>query len=202
MSKLYFVIDTEQYAGSFVRELCAWVTGMTGECEVGKTSAERALEQEPELEELLDDVVGQEPDEHGCYRPCVIWTTPGWFNNGHGGHFREDPANDEAALAARDKSVRDYAENTIRRCYEDKDYGNKQADAYLAENLGKPLMRCGAYQSVAIVVNDRPEQAIIDLLKRRALSWDGVTRMGPGHKPTITGFRLVTVREIHEEEAL
>ena len=31
-----FIIDTDQYAGNFERELCAWTTGQIGECEVGK----------------------------------------------------------------------------------------------------------------------------------------------------------------------
>ncbi len=34
-----FVIDTDTYAGSFEREICAYVTGQIGECEVGKEEA-------------------------------------------------------------------------------------------------------------------------------------------------------------------
>jgi hypothetical protein len=31
-----FIIDTEQYAGNFEREMCAYCTGILGDCEVGE----------------------------------------------------------------------------------------------------------------------------------------------------------------------
>ncbi len=31
-----FVIDTDTYAGNFEREMCAYVTGQIGECEVSR----------------------------------------------------------------------------------------------------------------------------------------------------------------------
>lgn len=94
---LYFVIDTEQYAGNFERELTAYVTGHVGECGVGKKQAaqffkELAIEDPDEVdaEDYWDDLIGTEGDEHACYRPCKIYPTPGWFNNGKGKHFRKD----------------------------------------------------------------------------------------------------------------
>lgn len=34
-SKYILVADTNQYAGNFERELCAYITGQYGECSVG-----------------------------------------------------------------------------------------------------------------------------------------------------------------------
>jgi len=35
-----FIIDTDQYAGNFEREMCAYLTGTVGECGVGDEFAE------------------------------------------------------------------------------------------------------------------------------------------------------------------
>jgi hypothetical protein len=39
-----FVVDTEEYAGNFEREMCAYATGMTGECGVGYEGAKQYAE--------------------------------------------------------------------------------------------------------------------------------------------------------------
>jgi len=91
---LYFVIDTDSFAGNYERPLCAFMTGQIGECGVGKSQQaifelETTVEQQEEMEELI----GTEPDDHGCCRPARIWPNPAWFNDGSGGHFRvDDPA--------------------------------------------------------------------------------------------------------------
>ena len=36
METKYFVVDTDTYAGNFEREMCAFMTGITGACGVGK----------------------------------------------------------------------------------------------------------------------------------------------------------------------
>jgi len=61
------VIDTDQYAGNFEREMCAFLTGHTGDCGVGDNYI---------TEDLDDDLFGNVisvPDEHGCYRPVSIY---------------------------------------------------------------------------------------------------------------------------------
>lgn len=86
-----FVIDTEQYSGNFERELCAYVTGRVGECEVGEEAAAQfKAEEAKELAMAFEDVVVSLPDDHGCFRPASIFPTPGWINNGNGKHLRED----------------------------------------------------------------------------------------------------------------
>lgn len=88
MSKEYkIVIDTENYAGSFEREMCAYVTGIFGECEVGQDLAE-FYSSEIKSFEWLESEVKKKPDEHGCHRPVSISPTPGWYNNGHGEYFK------------------------------------------------------------------------------------------------------------------
>jgi len=95
-----FVVDTEQYAGNFERQLCAFMTGAIGECGVGAEEVEQFNRdlQIPVGTDFADDDhpfsnVASRPDDHGCYRPCAIWPTPGWSNDGHGNEVRlEDDA--------------------------------------------------------------------------------------------------------------
>ena len=81
-----FVIDTDTYAGNFEREMCAYVTGQIGECEVGKENAEIAKQEIPEVVAKLEDLVELVPDEHGCARPVSIFPNPRYGNDGHGDH--------------------------------------------------------------------------------------------------------------------
>lgn len=60
------VIKTDAYAGNFERQLCAWLTGTIGMCEVGKNLIE------PDIEMMFEDTICQMPDDHGCYRPVSI----------------------------------------------------------------------------------------------------------------------------------
>ena len=82
-----FVIDTDKYAGNFEREICAYITGQIGECEVGKENAKLARQEIPDVVARLDELIDSVPDENGCHRPVSIFPTPGWFNNGMGGHY-------------------------------------------------------------------------------------------------------------------
>lgn len=84
-----FVVDTDHYAGNFERQMVAYVTGSLGECGVGRE--EQALfEEESGFPDLMDKMSHQ-PDDHGCFRPATIWTTPGRYNNGNGKHFDGEP---------------------------------------------------------------------------------------------------------------
>lgn len=82
--RFIFVIDTEQYAGNFGRAMCAYCTGQIGDCEVGDNYA--ALYREAESEEFEN--IEQRPDDHACRRPCAIYPTKGWHNDGKGEHSR------------------------------------------------------------------------------------------------------------------
>lgn len=82
-----FVIDTDSYAGNFERDMCAYVTGLYGDCSVGE---EIALSVQSELAGYEFDVESR-PDDKGCFRPASIYPTPGWSNNGNGKHTPKDP---------------------------------------------------------------------------------------------------------------
>mgnify|MGYP001618537458 CR=1 FL=1 len=72
-----FVIDTKDYAGNFERLLTAWITGVLGECGVGReerAAARAALS--PKVQKWYADHVVLCPDEHGCHRPTSIWQGP------------------------------------------------------------------------------------------------------------------------------
>lgn len=71
-SKSYsIVVETDSYAGNFEREMCAFMTGHIGECEVGLKEQELYLLKYDPIKEITD-----EADEHGCYRPVEIVCTP------------------------------------------------------------------------------------------------------------------------------
>lgn len=81
MSEEYtFIIDTDQYAGNFEREMCAYCTGMVGDCGVGDKEAEKFLEEfgQEKTDDMID-IIGQKADEHGVYRPTEICITPDYL---------------------------------------------------------------------------------------------------------------------------
>ena len=208
MPDFYFVIDTENYAGNFERQMCAYITGETGDCGVGREEADLFQEDEREgkdedYEPFDLDLVGSEPDDHGCFRPVKIYATPGWFNNGTGGHYREsEPGVMERAQSDYVASVRAYAE-TIRLRYTDKVAGNKLADAHLLENVGKAISKYPAYLSVAICLQREPTEEEITFFKNRARKFGADFKDYDKSAPlTITGFRLVTVRTVVESRAI
>lgn len=80
------VIDTNQYAGNFERELCAWVTGVVGDCAVGDHEKEQFLhdldgtkwtylpyEGASEKNSHFQDYLRFERDAHGCSRPVALY---------------------------------------------------------------------------------------------------------------------------------
>lgn len=87
--QVIFAIHTNQYSGIFEREMCAFITGLIGECGVGRDMAERF---EEDLGEAMVESFGKiisyvgDEDYSSCMRPCVIWPTPNRSNNGSGVH--------------------------------------------------------------------------------------------------------------------
>ncbi|KKL82030.1 hypothetical protein LCGC14_1988890, partial [marine sediment metagenome] len=86
-----FVIDTDQYAGNFEREMVAFMTGCVGECGVGDEYAEMYRDRFniDEDDDRHNEYIFSSPDDHGCHRPATTWPTPGWFNDGMGNMYRE-----------------------------------------------------------------------------------------------------------------
>jgi len=78
---LVVVFDTDDYAGNFERQMCAFLTGRVGECEVGQEIAELVA---PTLRHSAwyEEHVVEEPDDHGVWRPATAWPSPdGEFNS-------------------------------------------------------------------------------------------------------------------------
>lgn len=76
MAKLILiVVDTDSYTGNFERELCAYVTGQYGECEVGKNYAEIFSKDIEHIEWWNKNIVkrSEPPPEIECERPVEIY---------------------------------------------------------------------------------------------------------------------------------
>lgn len=199
-----FCIDTDQYAGNFERPMCAFMTGMIGECEVG---AEEANLYEEDGLEQLDTLVVAEPDDHGCHRPVAIQPTPGWFNAG--GESHRDGTTDDVLRRAVIKSLAEQADLN-RKVYADKNYGETRAleyDRKIEElNNGAPLTGYifpHAYNSVGIFMHRVPTAKEVALLKGRAHIY---AKSPTSHGSTewvdpfnIEGFRLVRRYTVDEE---
>jgi hypothetical protein len=63
------VIDTDQYAGNFGRNMTAFLVGKIGECRVGEELVEK-------LSVNFDNVIGVVSESNGCRRPTVICIEP------------------------------------------------------------------------------------------------------------------------------
>lgn len=142
-SSFTFIIDTENYAGNFERKMCAFCTGQIGECEVGENEADRFNE---EVEgNPFEDKVYSRPDDNGCRRPVAILETPGWFNNGFGGRFKE--GQEEESLIHRNEEYK------------------KNGKHEMCDTL---LQKYPAHLSVGIFFNEQPTEEELNLMMERA----------------------------------
>ena len=66
MKEYVIIVRTDSYAGNFERELCAHLTGIVGECEVGEEYADESIES------IFEDTVAHIPDDNGCRRPVSL----------------------------------------------------------------------------------------------------------------------------------
>ena len=99
-----FAIDTNEYSGNFEREMCAYLTGCVGECEVGEEYVDK------DISAIFSDIIEQCPDDHGCYRPCEIVK----YNEGSyqsvGIFFRSKPTDEQIEIMKK----RAYSFNQVR----------------------------------------------------------------------------------------
>lgn len=185
MSRFIFVVDTENYAGNFERQLTAYVTGVTGECGVGDEESALFQDEHPDRVEEFQNIVDQVPDENGCHRPTSIYPTPGWFNDGVGNEWREEQAGSPEVLAKYEETLRERGYilvPTLReRGYEDVE--EREPGHY------------PAYKSVAIYFHERPSQELVEFMIRRVRKFNEeatakkLSKYTPSCK--VTGYRLV-----------
>ncbi|MFA7219331.1 MAG: hypothetical protein WC119_02370 [Synergistaceae bacterium] len=170
------------------------------------------------------DKIIRNVSNEGCYRPCSIWETPGWFNDGYGNHFRdgeEDKAKESYRKCAimiktqeleRTKSivpVEDTEENRKRGAWtiDAIDAHIKWLENEIQELKGEIKLRLRPqFQSVAIFFNKCPSDKDIELMKKRAFEFAIDTTAYNRfyyEKPepaTIIGFRLLKVIPERYEE--
>lgn len=197
-----FVVDTTSYAGNFEREMCAAMTGRTGECEVGEEIAEAFDERFPNEADLFGDIIGSMADDRGTRRPVTIYPTPGLYNDGMGGEYTD---NDDPQMV-RDryiKSVEDYYQRLIDQAEKATAEGRgdwgpsiRSYKTNIASAKENGPRKCPAYHSVGIWFAKEPSTEIIAFMKERAEEYAREKSI------TITGYRLVEYKLVETERAV
>lgn len=189
-----FVVDTEDYAGNFEREMCGFMTGYFGDCGVGGEESDLFYEQMRIDRDInpFKEYILQQADEHGCARPVTVFPTEGWFNHGMGGHFQH--GQEEEAQKDHIEKITEYANK--HKLPDDDPFRKK------AFELAK-LTKFDATLSVAIFFSKKPTREHINLLMNRAKAF---VEQKPckdwadfkSYPRSITGFRLIEEKLVHE----
>lgn len=188
------IVDTNKYSGNFEREMCAFATAQLGECEVG---VEEIDENHPYASWWEEHVVQV---EDGCWRPVAISPTPGFINDGMGGHYKDTPENRELALAAAVQKMIAYKapqKAMIENRLQERNFQEENGrGAWTEEACLRTLKSCDesverirnnkavypAYQSIEIVVDTPPpgvvmmdfESRIYEFAKRNEIEILGI----------------------------
>jgi hypothetical protein len=145
-----------------------------------------------DLNNPFANLVVKKNDEHGCGRPTSLWDTPGWFNHGMGGHFKD--GQEEEALA-------DYR----KICLERAKTAHKN-DPNWTEKANGPLTKHYANLSVAIFFDKKPSEELCNLMINRAKAYVQEYRltqekyMSERMPSEIGGFRLLVEKMTQTEE--
>jgi hypothetical protein len=172
-----FVVDTDHYAGNFERPMTAYVTGNTGECEVGEEEAEMFKATVTiEIGERIDDIIESVPDDHGCCRPASIYPTPGFFNDGLGNEYPDA----------------DWGTDKVKEVY------NKAAKEHGLTDSAPG--RFPSYQSVAMFFSDKPEDDLLELMVNRTKEFcaNHMSFTKESDPIKVLGIRLVKEQVIEE----
>lgn len=90
-----FVIDTDSYAGNFERELCAWCTGILGDCGIGDEYADDFILDFPNEQSRFVYKLAKTSDENGVRRPVIILSDEDRKFNSVGILFCEQPSRED-----------------------------------------------------------------------------------------------------------
>ena len=66
MKEYLIIVRTDSYAGNFERELCAHLTGIVGDCEVGDDYVDE------NIESIFEGNIKTPPDDNGTRRPVSL----------------------------------------------------------------------------------------------------------------------------------
>lgn len=167
------IVDTDKYSGNFEREMCAFATAQIGECEVGAEEIDETHPYASWWETHIQQV------EDGCWRPVAISPTPGFINDGMGGHYRDTPENRKLANEAAVQKMIAYQapQKTMveKRLQERKFEEENGRGAWTEEACLRTLKSCDdsvervrkskavhpAYQSIEIVVDEAPPGVVM-----------------------------------------
>jgi hypothetical protein len=204
------IVDTTSYSGNFERELFAYATGQQG-CHGRADDLAASVVGDVRHLRWWGANVARRPNKHGNLQPVAIHPTPGWFNNGMGGHYRDLPVNYGAALADAVSSMRKSHEKQTamikdrlnREDFEDGPTGwtreaclrqleSNDAAVRTVERVGR---RYDAYLSVAIYVREFPRADVLEEFTSRvryfARHHESLCRFTGQGEIGITGFRLL-----------
>lgn len=175
MTEYLVIVDTDSYAGMFERQLCAYMTGQTGECGRGENTAEIAKKELGKWNEWFDMNTCQLPDDHGVCRPVKLESTPGWFNDGMGGHYKN--GTDPEIVKKQFEKACDETEYDISDIKE-KGPGNHPC-----------------YQSIAIAFSEKPPYELRKILIDRAKHFSqNVESLGGTMGKWMSNFTVTDVR--------
>jgi hypothetical protein len=184
--KYLLIIDTEEYAGNFERQLCGYVTGQADYDTQGKEEADIFLnEVDADIANWFEENIVSITDVNGNDQFVKLSPTPGWFNDGVGNHYKNgcDPL----------LVVKKY--NKIQKKYKEK-YPNSSS-CELVTSIDE-IVKYPAYMSIEIMFYKKPSNIIIDLVAERARKFCEDSRFD--FRPEkITAIRLVK-RIIKDEE--
>jgi len=181
-----FIVDTDSYSGNFERALTAFCTGCIGDCGMGDRYAKRFKEECPDMVRPMEGIVATIPDDSGCYRPTTIWITPGYWNDGLGGHWTD-------AEWGSEKAIEGYRSTVRRRQEEDKGFGGPINEMDPKTVLPK---RYPAYQSVAMFFCRRPPEDMLEFLRQRVLQYKPLQEFDGTFKAL--GFRLIQTETVEK----
>jgi hypothetical protein len=202
------IIDTNKYSGNFERAMCAYITGVVGECGTCEKCKDIALKElNQETIDWFEDNVVQVPDEHGVLRPCAIRPTPGWFNDGVGNNWR-DGADPQEVKWKKIESVTKYYTPLVERAKANIAKGNTQWErdlkgyvARMKEAVNNDVVKYDAYQSVAIFFKTLPTEDLVKHMVYRAKKFCTKENIPAFignilEDITVDGFRLIHSEEI------
>ena len=208
------IIDTTLYSGDFERHLCAYLTGQTGECGVGRELADQVAGELRDAAWWAEHTV-QTADENGCHCPVAIAPTPGFANDGMGGHYENTEEGRAAALPRYRTAVQAYCAEELRRLdavkvgkhgWTQQALDDARARAIERRNaaVAKPEVdQWPAYQSVEIFLDtDIPDEVLVEVRTRLKKVEEDPYGTGvfyscdPTHQPA-AGFKVLGLRSSH-----
>jgi len=226
MEKIIFVIDTDQYAGNFERDLCAYLTGVIGECGVGEQYAHLYRQETHEPYSRFEELIEQRSDHHGCHRPTSLYPTVGWLYDGEQGEvpeaefdqqlanekyrlYKAKPFQEQLAITEKiDVNEEGYKKVGWTDRSKEKEIHRLQNEItrWLSEKTVCP--RTQPNNSVAIYFNGTPSDMQIAIMKERAAKFAETKRQiaekedlswDKNFQLTIYGFRIINETTIVKE---